>query len=240
MKLMTHVVAWYPNLSETKKLLLTLDKYSEYIEIQIPYSDPIADWPIITNAWQVSLDNWFKVSDTFTLLSELKGKISSNILIMTYWNIIFKYWIERFVIDSFNSGVKWFIVPDISPENFKQFFKVSKKYNLKIVSIFAPTSSEKRMKTLAKYSPDLIYVVARTWITWSDTNFWNELLDFLKRIKTNYAWQLAVWFWIKEKKHITFLEWHADFAVMGSEIVKQYDNWWIEQVDRFMKKLIIQ
>jgi len=53
-------------------------------------------------------------------------------------------------------------VPDISPENFKQFFKVSKKYNLKIVSIFAPTSSEKRMKTLAKYSPDLIYVVART------------------------------------------------------------------------------
>lgn len=237
MKLMTHTVAWYPDLNETEKLLLILDKYSHYIELQIPYSDPIADWPIITNAGQCSLNNWFKVSDTFKLLNKLKWKLSAEILIMTYWNIVYKYWIKEFIKDSVNAWVSGFIIPDVSPENFWEFFTLANKYKLKVVSIFAPTSSQERMQKLSKYSPDLVYAVSRTWLTWSATSFWKELTDFIGQIKNIYKWELAVWFWIKEKKHIDFLKWKADYAVIWSEIIVQFEKWGVEGVGLFLDGL---
>lgn len=237
MRLMTHIVSWYPDLKTSEQLIYTLDKYSQFIELQIPYSDPIADWPVIMNACQHSLDNWIKVKDTFDLAKKVSTKIKSSLLIMTYWNIVFKYWIKKFILDAKKAWINGFIIPDISPENFEEFFEIAKKEKMLILSIFAPTSSTKRMKYLSKYSPDLIYAVSRTWITWSDTSFWNDLDKFIRWIKSIFKWKIALWFWIKEKKDINFLKWKVDIAVIWSELIRRYDKWWIKEVENFLKNL---
>ena len=237
LKLMTHTVVGYPNLETSAEIIKTLDKYSEYIELQIPYSDPIADWPVIMQACQASLDNWTRVKDAFDIASSLKDQISAKMLFMTYWNIIYKYWVDAFLRDAKKAWIKWFIVPDISPDNLPEFFDKCKKLWLLSICIFAPTSSEERMKYLSWFSSDLAYTVARTWITWSKTEFWEELTTFLDKIKSFYKWELALGFWIKSKKDIDFLRWKADIAVIWSQLIREFNEGWITRVDEFLASI---
>jgi len=104
-KLMTHMVCGYPNIEESEKIFKTLSKYSEYLEVQFPFSDPIADWPVLEKANKIALDNWLTTEKCFDFvekvgnenINSLQGNKTTKILIMTYYNIIFNYWVEKFI-----------------------------------------------------------------------------------------------------------------------------------------------
>lgn len=240
MKLMTHIVCGYPDLDTSEQLICTLDKYSDYIEIQIPFSDPIADWPVIMQASQKALDNGFKVENAFSLAERVSKKVKSKLLFMTYANIIHARGIDKFVYDAYKAWISWFIVPDISPDNFREFYWESSKFWLQVVSIFTPTSTDERIKYLAEFSPNLAYVVTRTWVTWTTTNFDNELKALINRIRSIYAWRLAVWFWVKSCSDIDFLRPLADYAVIWSQIIRELNNNWIQGVDNFFQTLLVK
>jgi len=109
---MTHIVCGYPSLEESQKIINILKNYSKFIEIQFPFSDPIADWPIIEKANHTALKNWIKIKDCFNF-TEKNTKDNVKILIMTYYNIVFNYGLENFVKKASEIGVRWLIIPDI-------------------------------------------------------------------------------------------------------------------------------
>src|SRR3989338_1642801 len=125
MKLMTHVVIGYPTLIDTVKIVKTMaDCGVDMIELQIPFSDPLADGPTIMRACEKSLENGTKVNDAFVLMKKLSGKVKIPLLFMAYYNTVFKYGTEKFCLDAKNAGAYGLIVPDmpIDEENQEHFY----------------------------------------------------------------------------------------------------------------------
>src|SRR3989344_5493669 len=139
-KLMTHVVVGHPSIKVTEELILLMDKVEvDFIELQIPFSDPLADGPTIMKACEESLKKGTKVADAFSLASRLNKKVKTPLLFMAYFNIVYQYGIEKFCKDSQEAGIKGLIVPDfpLEEESTKHFsipialgFGISKKEHI--------------------------------------------------------------------------------------------------------------
>ena len=166
-KIMSHIVAGYPNLKESAKIAETMiDSKVAYLEIQIPFSDPIADGKTIMDANQKALDNGTVPEDAFDLLKKINKK-DTKILFMTYYNIIFKYGLEKFCKKAAAYGVYGLIVPDIpiDEEKHEHYLKISKKHGLKAIQVISPITTDKRLQKIAKHADSFVYCVSRTGTT---------------------------------------------------------------------------
>ena len=131
--LMTHVVIGYPSLETTESLVKTMEEAGvDFIELQIPFSDPLADGPTIMRACEKALENGIKVKDSFEVAKELSSGIKIPLLFMAYFNTVFRYGVEKFCKDAKNVGISGLIVPDlpIEEEKCEHFMKYCKKYDL--------------------------------------------------------------------------------------------------------------
>lgn len=223
--LMTHIVLGYPSLDVNREVIEQMVSNGvDCIEMQIPFSEPMADGPVILKANQEALANGTKVDDCFTFAAEIIEKHDIPFLFMTYYNIIFKYGEERFFKDCQSAGIQGLIIPDLPPEMGEEFFLLAKRYQIAPILIFAPTSTDARMAELNKSASGFIYCVARRGVTGKKSEFDDDFDSYLSRCRAATSLPLAVGFGIRNKDDIAAITGKADIAVIGSETIRLVDK----------------
>ncbi len=222
MKLMTHVVIGYPSLEATEKIVKLMVKSGvDLIELQIPFSDPLADGPTIMRACEKSLENGTKVKDAFIVMKKLSSQISIPLLFMAYYNTVFKYGVEKFCRDAKKSGAYGLIVPDmpIDEENEEHFYAACKKYQLHNIQVISPVSTDERLRKNALVASGFVYFAAHQGITGYKNKLDPNLISNLKKVQKFFSIPIAVGFGISKREHLEKLSSHADIAVVGSAII---------------------
>ncbi|OEU54782.1 MAG: tryptophan synthase subunit alpha [Desulfobacterales bacterium C00003106] len=237
--LMTHIVLGYPTFEECFKIIEKMVASGvDLMELQIPFSEPIADGPVILHANQKSLSGGSTVRKCLDFAQEITQTFDIPFLFMTYYNILFKYGVDRFASEMAKKGLKGAIVPDIPPEEGNDYLRAMEKEGLAPVFIFAPTTTDERLKYLASFGRGFIYCVARKGVTGADTSFSEQLEEYLARCRAATDLPLALGFGVKEKADIDFLKGKADIAVIGSETIRIVDAHGSEAVGAFIRGLM--
>ncbi|MBI5753702.1 tryptophan synthase subunit alpha [Candidatus Peregrinibacteria bacterium] len=254
-KLMTHIVAGYPSLKKSEELLRLMAKNgADFIEIQIPFSDPVADGPTIMQANQKSLEAGTKVEDCFELMKKMT-KIGSEtkFLFMTYFNILHHYGVEKFCSRAAKCGCYGLIVPDmpIDEEAQEHYLKNCRKHGLAPIQIISPLTPERRLKMIAKVAAHparhgalasaegFVYCVSRFGTTGQESKLNPQLSSYLKKVKKHIKVPLAVGFGISNKAHVEAVWKEADIAVVGSKIINilNENSGDLKKLEEFVKGL---
>ncbi len=236
--LMTHIVLGYPSFATNRQVISQMVEGGvDCIELQIPFSEPMADGPVILKANQDSLAIGTSVADCMSFGAEMSGRHDIPFLFMTYYNIIFKYGEERFFKDCREAGIQGLIIPDLPPEMGELFFRLAKEYQVAPILIFAPTSTDARMAELNKSASGFIYCAARRGVTGRKSEFDDDFNTYLARCRAATSLPLAVGFGIRNKADIAAITGKADMAVIGSETIRLVDENGAEAVGPFINSL---
>ncbi len=233
MKLMTHIVAGYPDLQTSKELALAMAESGvEFIEIQIPFSDPIADGPTILRANQVALDNGVTADDCFELLADLHSQCDTKFLLMTYFNIPFAYGLEKFCRKAAEYGAYGLIIPDIplDEEPHEKYIETCKRYDLKAIQIVSPLTTDERLEKIDEVADGFVYCVGNFGTTGEQAGFYSDLANYLKKVRSKIELPLALGFGISSKEQVEKASDVADIVVMGSKIVNTFDEGGVDAV----------
>ncbi len=232
-----------PNLSVTKKLVLTLeDSAVDIVELGVPFSDPMADGPVIQAASQRALKNKTSLKKILNLVSEIRRQSAIPIALMSYYNPIFRFGLKEFVQKAVNSGVDGVIIPDLPPEEAGDLIALARKYHLATIFFVSPTSSVKRIKLAAKKSTGFIYYVALTGTTGQNLSLPKELLENIRLVKKYTQKPVCVGFGVSTGNQVKKLSRVADGVIVGSAIVKIIAHFrrkknLAEEVAKFVKSL---
>ena len=236
--LMTHIVLGYPSLDDSYRIIETMVEAGvDIMELQIPFSEPTADGPVIVKANQHALDNGVKVEECMELAGKAAGTFDIPFIIMTYYNVPYKYGINDFTLKMAGNNLKGTIIPDLPPEEGGEFFDAMNKSNLAPVMLYSPTTSDERMAYLNSFAKGFIYCVARKGVTGKDTSFSDELSEYLKRCRKATSLPLALGFGIKQKKDVDFLKGKVDIAVVGTQSIRIMEESGIDAVGDFISGL---
>ena len=236
--LMTHIVLGYPSFTTNRQVIAQMvDNGVDCIEMQIPFSEPMADGPVILKANQDSLAHGTTVADCMAFGEEMSRQHDIPFLFMTYYNIIFKYGEERFFKDCLEAGIKGLIIPDLPPEMGEEFFQLAGRYQIAPILIFAPTSTDDRMAALNKSATGFIYCAARRGVTGKKSEFDDDFQGYLARCRTATSLPIAVGFGIRNHADVAAISGKADMAVIGSETIRLVDEQGAEAVGPFIKGL---
>jgi len=236
--LMTHIVLGYPSFEECFKIIEAMVNAGvDLIELQIPFSEPVADGPVILNANQKSLAEGSTVKKCLDFAKTITLSFDIPFLFMSYYNILFKYGVDKFAVAMVERNMKGAIVPDLPPEEGQDYLDAMKKYNLDPIFIFSPTTSDKRMNYLASFGRGFIYCVARKGVTGLETDFSEQIGKYLERCRRATKLPLALGFGVKEKKDIDFLKGKTDIAVIGSQTIRLVEKEGVKAVGEFIKGL---
>ncbi len=236
--LMTHIVLGYPSFDVNREVIAQMvDNGVDCIEMQIPFSEPMADGPVILKANQDSLASGTKVEQCLAFAKEITATYNIPFLFMTYYNIIFKYGEQNFFNKSTEAGIKGLIIPDLPPEQSKNFFSLADKNSIAAILIYAPTSTEDRMRELDHFGSGFIYCVARRGVTGKKSELGDDFGHYLQRCRSATNKPLAVGFGIQNRDDIEALQGKADMAVIGSETIRLVDEKGTEAVGPFIASL---
>jgi len=239
--LMTHVIVGYPDLETTISLVKTMAENGvDIVELQIPFSDPLADGPTIMRACEKSLEQGTKVKDAFIAMERLTKEVSIPLLFMAYYNTVFVYGVEKFCHDAKAAGASGLIVPDmpLDEESEEHFFAACKKYDLHHIQVISPASTESRLKKNAEIANGFVYFTAKQGTTGAQDSLDPQLQSHLEKIKHYFDVPIAVGFGISSKEHVSMLEQNADIAVIGSKIINIVDNSAINEREQNVAKFL--
>ena len=223
--LMTHIVLGYPSFAVNRQVIgQMVTNGVDCIEMQIPFSEPMADGPVIAKACQDSIAAGATVADCLAFGAEMAAAHDIPFLYMTYVNIIFKYGYQRFFVAAKAAGIKGVIVPDMPPEMDDGFFAAARDHGIAPVLIFAPTTSDARMQELDGQAEGFIYCAARRGVTGKKSAMDEETLAYLRRCRAASHLPIAVGFGIQSKEDIDALDGVADMAVIGSKTIQLVDS----------------
>jgi tryptophan synthase alpha chain len=236
--LMTHLVLGYPSLESNRAVIEQMAAAGvDIIELQIPFSEPMADGPVILKANQEALLRGIKIEQCFQFAAEITRAYDLPFLFMTYYNIVFKYGQERFLQRAREIGIKGLIVPDLPPEESNGYFELARSSGIAPIQIFAPTSTEERMRHLATFGEGFIYCVARKGVTGNRSNFDEEINAYLARCRRATDLPLAVGFGVSKREDVRFLTGKADIAVIGTATIKLLEEQGEKAVGPFLAGL---
>lgn len=237
--LMTHIVLGYPSFDDSLRLVETMVNAGvDLMELQIPFSEPMADGPVILKANQDSLDRGATLDRCFETAEKICSEFDIPFLFMSYCNILYKYGFQNFANKMSELGLKGAIVPDIPPEESSDYLTAMKQQQLDPIFLFAPSSSDARMQEINAVSSGLIYCVARKGVTGADTEFSRDISEYLSRCRKATDLPLAVGFGIKERADIEAVKGLVDIAIVGSESIRVMENEGLGGVDRFIRSLV--
>ncbi|MGN0465832.1 MAG: tryptophan synthase subunit alpha [Lachnospiraceae bacterium] len=214
------ITAGDPSLEKTEEFVLTAEKAgADLVEIGIPFSDPIADGPVIQEANVRALKNNVTTDDIFDLVASIRKKTDIPLVFLTYLNPVFKYGYEKFLARCQQLGLDGLIIPDLPFEEKGELASIAKQYDVDIISLIAPTS-EQRIKTIAEDSSGFLYVVASMGVTGVRAEIKTDLPSILKAVKATSDTPAAVGFGINTPEQAKTISQYADGVIVGSAIVK--------------------
>ncbi|HKP63494.1 MAG TPA: tryptophan synthase subunit alpha [Polyangiales bacterium] len=222
--LMTHIVLGYPSMDESRRVVEQMVEAGvDLMELQIPFSEPIADGPVILHANQKALTAGSTVDQCLELASKLSREFPIPFLFMSYYNVAFVRGPERFAREMREAGVRGAIIPDLPYEEGATLLDAMGREKLDPVFIYAPNTTDARMAEIAQRARGFIYCVARKGVTGAATNF-QTLGDYLQRCRRHTKLPLALGFGVKDRKDVDALRGLADIAVVGSETIRIIDQ----------------
>lgn len=237
--LMTHWVIGYPSLEESFRVVEAMVSAGvDLIELQIPFSEPIADGPVILAANQAALAKGTDLEACFTFAKQVAARFSVPFLFMSYYNLLFTGGVARFVERASDAGIAGIIVPDLPPEEAGEYLASIERAGLAPIFIFAPTTSDTRMALIARRAKGFVYAVARKGVTGSRTELSSDLEAYLARARRATALPLAVGFGIAGPEDVAFLRGKADIAVVGSQTIRVAERGGAEAVGTFVRELV--
>lgn len=197
----------------------------DVLELGVPYSDPVMDGLVIQEATGEALANGFKLSQVFEAVSAVTKAVDTPVLVMTYWNPVMQYGVERFAKDLKESGGAGLITPDLIPDEANDWLRVSDQFDLDRVFLATPTSSAARMQRACELSRGFVYSVSTMGITGTR----ESVDDLAKKVvaavrDTNTQQNTAVGIGISTSDQVLEVNSYADGAIVGSAFVRAYQN----------------
>jgi tryptophan synthase alpha chain len=209
----------------------------DLIEMQIPFSEPIADGPVILHANQKALESGATVARCLDFGAEIARRFPVPLLVMSYYNILFKYGVDGFVAKLRDLGYQGAIVPDLPPEEGSAYLDAMDRRALAPIFIFSPSSSEHRLNLIAQRARGFVYCVARKGVTGDATTFSRSLSEYLQRCRRATPLPLAVGFGVRQREDVDFLRGKADIAVIGTETLRRVEQSGPRSVGPFLRSL---
>lgn len=212
----------YPNRADTLAVITALaDAGADLFELGVPFSDPLADGPIIQSATYQALTQGTTVADCLAMAKELRAAgVTQPFCAMTYYNPIFSYGLEKFVQDAGAAGIDGLIVPDLPPEEAEELESACRTAGLATIHFLAPTSTEERIQTVAAHSTGFIYLVSVTGITGARTELPSNLKELIARVRRYTKLPIAVGFGISSGSQAAAVAQLADGVIVGSALVR--------------------
>ena len=237
--LMTHIVMGYPSFDASYEIVEQMVTAGvDIMELQIPFSEPMADGPVILKANQAALETGSTVAKCFEFARKVASDFSIPFLFMSYANIPYKFGMDRFADQMAEMGLKGAIVPDLPPEEGDEYMAAMKCSKLDPIYIFSPQTSDERLKYLASHASGFVYCLARKGVTGKETSFSQDLAEYLGRCRNATDLPLAVGFGVKDKADVDFLKGKADIAVIGSQTIRIVEEKGPKAVGPFIKSIL--
>ncbi|WP_288225458.1 tryptophan synthase subunit alpha [uncultured Prochlorococcus sp.] len=224
--LMPFIMAGDPNIEITSEILLKLQENgADLIELGIPYSDPLADGPIIQVAASRALKSGTSLRKVIKLLESLKGKLNIPIILFSYLNPLLCFGFERFCEMAYDAGVSGLIVPDLPLEEAYKFSKIVSNHSMDLILLVAPTTPFERMKQISNHTKGFTYLVSVTGVTGERSKMENRVENLIAKLKDVNSNPIAVGFGISTPEHVKKVrEWGADGVIIGSAFVKRISS----------------
>jgi tryptophan synthase alpha chain len=219
--LIPYVTAGDPDLDTTKALVHEMSRRGgDLVEIGVPFSDPLADGPIIQRASQRALQRRTTLRKILQMVHELRAETDAPLILMTYYNPIFRYGERAFVNDAAAAGVDGLIVPDLPPEEAQTLMALTSGTPVEMIFLAAPTSTAARLALIAEASRGFIYYVSRLGTTGVREQLADDLHVMLAKVRATTSKPVAVGFGVSTPEHVRLVAEMADGVVVASAILK--------------------
>lgn len=214
------ITAGDPDLSTTKELLIELARAgATLIELGIPFSDPMADGPVIQRASERALRHGFGLAEVLQVVGEARREVEVPIILFSYLNPLLQFGIEKLAIEAKRIGIDGVLITDLIPEEAGEIAGILRAHELDLIFLVAPTSTDERLKMIAARASGFIYAVSRAGVTGEREQMSAEAETLVKRVRQFSALPVAVGFGISRPEHVQDVWRYADAAVVGSAIV---------------------
>ena len=219
--LVAYVTAGDPSLKFTEKLVLRMaEAGADVVELGVPFSDPIADGPVIQRASERALKAGTTLPGVLKLAERLRRKSAVPLVLFSYYNPVLQMGVERFAARAAAAGVSGVLITDLTPEEAGEFVRTLRRHKLDTVFLAAPTSSNGRLRSIARLSRGFVYLIARRGVTGAPTEVGGEIKGLVKRLRRSTRLPVAVGFGISRPQQVAALDGLVDGVVVGSALVQ--------------------
>jgi tryptophan synthase alpha chain len=237
--LIPFITAGDPDLDTTAKALIALDRAgADVIELGVPYSDPLADGPVIQAAATRALQAGVKLADVLEVVAKVSPQIKAPIVLFTYYNPILNLGIPEFLKKIVAAGVKGLVVPDLPLEESTGLLEPAGLMGIELILLVAPTSPPERMKAIAASAEGFVYLVSVTGVTGMREGMGSNVGDILNQLRGLTDKPIAVGFGISDPAQAKQVkELGADGVIVGSAMVKKLAAEGVESIEQFCREL---
>ena len=226
--LIPYVMAGYPDLATCEALAVALCQAgADLIELGAPFSDPLADGVTIQAAAQKSLEQGTTLAATLALAGRISSQVLTPIVLMGYYNPIYRFGVERFCAVAAESGVRGVIVPDLPPEEAEPLGSAARERGVEVIFLLSPTSTSQRIAQVAEVAGrtggGFIYCVSLSGVTGARDRLPEQLSAFIGRVRSATSLPLAVGFGVSRPEHVAEIGGFADGAVVASALLNAVD-----------------
>lgn len=221
--LTVYFTAGYPKLDDTETIICSLDESgANIIEIGIPYSDPLADGPVIQESGMAAIDGGMTLQVLFNQLTDIRTKTQVPLILMGYFNQLLQYGVDKFLDDCVKTGIDGLIIPDLPLMEYEQFYKDKlTQRNISISFLITPQTEESRIHKVDALSTGFIYVVSDSSITGMKTGISSHQISYFERIKSlQLRTPQLIGFGISDRESYLTASKYANGAIIGSAFIK--------------------
>ena len=221
--LSVYFTAGFPAINDTEEIILALQNAGiDLVEVGIPFSDPLADGPVIQESSTIALRNGMNLQLLFSQLERIKDKVQIPLILMGYLNPIMQYGFENFCKDCVKTGISGMIIPDLPFNDYLNEYKpIADRYGLKIIMLITPETSDERIRLIDTHTDGFIYMVSSAATTGVQHRFDEKKLDYFRRISNmNLRNPLLIGFGISNRDTLAAAFEHAVGAIIGSRFIR--------------------
>jgi tryptophan synthase alpha chain len=223
--LVAYVTCGDPSIAVTRDVVLAaISAGADVIELGVPFSDPVADGPVIQRASERALRNRTSLADVLHLAREIRRESDAGLVIFSYLNPILRFGLERFCKEFADAGVDGALITDLTVEEADEYRRRMAEHKLATIFLAAPTSTDQRLKMIAQASSGFVYAVSRTGVTGTQKQLAVDASDLVRRIRKYTKLPVAVGFGVSSAGQFSQVAEFADAAVVGSAIVQTIEQ----------------
>lgn len=223
--LVAYITAGDPSLDATEQIVLAAaDAGADVIELGVPFSDPVADGPVIQRASDRALRAGTTLTGVLDLVSKLRSRANVPLVLFSYFNPILQLGLEKFAQSARSAGADAVLATDLTVEESDQYCAVMRAHGLDTIFLAAPTSTDERLARIGKASSGFLYLISRTGVTGTRDALPEDLPDLARRTRQFTRLPLAVGFGISQPQHVSALRGIVDAAVVGSALVSEIEK----------------